>query len=123
MSNRHFRRTHSVAEGIEPDRRSSRHGESMQLHTPPSCQGQIVTVSYGWVGGDLIRVTADASDQSRVIRRLRDPWSETEQGSTEASQLDGWDAWNEAPPDWLEALLDEAPEITEAQLDRLCADE
>lgn len=91
----------------------------MKFHIPPANQGQIVEVSYGWLEGALLRKSFDASDRTETIRYLADPWVETEEGSPEAAELESWDPWNDCPPAWLDAALDNAPEITRERLDRM----
>lgn len=94
----------------------------MQWHTAPVNQGQIVTVSYGWLGGAVLRRTYDASDRTETIRYLADPWGETED-SDEAEELEAWRPWDQDAPEWLDRALDEAPEIDADRLERLEADQ
>lgn len=88
----------------------------MTFHTAPVNQGQIVTVSYGWNGGDVLRRTHDASDQTETIRILRGAWDKVEEESSQAAELDAWDPWNDEAPTWLDALLDKAPTMSRHQL-------
>jgi hypothetical protein len=86
----------------------------MKFHTPPENQGQIVTVSYGWLCGGIVRHTFDASDRSETFRFLQDPY-----GILDGDLLDGWEPWNTAPPAPVEAALDAAPEITRERIERM----
>ena len=62
------------------------------MTTPPECQGQIVTYSYGTTEGGVLRRVFDASD--RTSQWYRADWEDVCEC---AQECDCWDPINEEP--------------------------